>query len=83
MKTTEEYVKADGVYCPVCGSGNLECGPVQIDNEGAYQPVVCNNCFSSWVDTYKLSGYTEMDECTPPLEEDDTDHRKYDQPIYA
>lgn len=59
--TDEEYVAADGVKCPFCGSEEIEGGPVEIDC-GANQEVTCLKCERRWFDSYELTGFFTTDE---------------------
>ena len=57
--TSEEYVRIRGVRCPFCGSGDGITGEhIEVDAGGAYQDVWCASCGKSWVDEYKLVGYS-------------------------
>lgn len=58
--STEEYVDEPG-RCPHCRGDNIEGGFVNIDNGTASQPISCNDCDATWVDTYTLTGYTELE----------------------
>lgn len=60
--TSKEYAKQGGVRCPVCRSANIEGDRVEIDDSGAWQAVDCADCGAAWIDTYKLTGYTNLTE---------------------
>lgn len=44
----------DSVHCPVCGSGDISGGFVEVVDDEAYQPVDCLACSSSWRDVYRF-----------------------------
>ena len=52
----DNYTKVGGAICPSCHSNDIEGGNVDIDNWGAWQPVSCLSCGSTWTDIYKLTG---------------------------
>lgn len=48
-------------HCPYCGSEN--CGApneIQLDEDEAYQIVVCDNCERSWKDVYLFTHIEEI-----------------------
>lgn len=55
--TQKKYIETGGAFCPFCESPNIEGGAVEIDLGGAYQPMFCSDCESSWEDKYNLVGY--------------------------
>lgn len=56
----ERYLKAGGAICPHCGSKNIEAtDSLDVDGDGAIQPVTCHRCRRSWTDVYKLIGVLE------------------------
>ena len=59
-----EYVIAGGVMCPHCDNKTPEGGSVDIDAGTAFQNMFCYECGASWVDEYKLTGYTNLETAT-------------------
>jgi hypothetical protein len=55
-----EYVQKLGLCCPVCDSDAIKGGSVEINAGCGTQEVDCDNCQSTWVDTYTLDGFTEL-----------------------
>ena len=45
----------DSVHCPVCGSGDISGGFVEVWDDEAHQSVDCSACGSSWFDVYVLA----------------------------
>lgn len=58
--TDEQYVAKGGCQCPVCGSGDISGGPVEVDAGTAWQEIFCSACQASWNDMYKLVGYGDL-----------------------
>ena len=63
-QSTRAYIKKHG-YCPFCGSGQIGGGSFDLECYPDQYPVVeqrveCLTCEKSWIDTYKLVGYTEF-----------------------
>ena len=58
----KSYVSQSGTICPYCNSNYIEGQSVQIDDNGAYQVVICNNCDKSWTDQYTLTNMVENNE---------------------
>lgn len=59
--TPEQYVSEGGARCPNCRSQDLEGGSVDILDGAACQQVGCNDCDATWIDTYRLDKYEELD----------------------
>ena len=59
VMNSKEYVENLGSECPYCGSTQLVGGTVEVHHARAYQPIDCVDCKRSWVDVYKLIGYSE------------------------
>ena len=59
--TDAEYVAALGTNCPVCQSTRFDGRPVEIDGATASQAIRCRTCGARWIDTYTLTGYTDLD----------------------
>lgn len=55
------YLKNNGQNCPVCYGTNITGTEVEVNNGTATQNMFCGDCESSWLDTYKLIHYTELD----------------------
>lgn len=74
----EQYVAKKGLYCPVCGSGQLDGGAFTVDAGEAFQEMGCNHCNSAWNDYYRLVGYGELEEGEIPeddeSEEEEAEH---------
>ena len=51
----EKYLKNSN-ECPVCDSGDIEGGRVEIDDSIAWQNMTCNDCGLQWTDLYTLKG---------------------------
>jgi len=62
MKTDKEYVNDSGQHCPNCDSAEIEGGNIEVDGQCAWQPVTCNECNSTWNDTFQLTGFAEFEE---------------------
>jgi transcription elongation factor Elf1 len=54
------YIANSGVACPLCHSGDVTGGHIQIDGGIAWQEIDCGNCNASWTDIYKLTGYENL-----------------------
>ena len=63
-----EYV-ANPDVCPVCGSATAASGAVDVDINFASQTAWCTECRASWINVYKLIGYTDpCDDDGEPIE---------------
>lgn len=62
MKSSEEYAASGFGHCPVCGSDEIQGGPVDVDGNQATQEVSCDACNSTWDDVYTLTGYRNLDD---------------------
>ena len=58
----KDYVEKGYAHCPVCKSGDISGGPVEVDCETAWQEVVCSNCNAVWHDIYTLSNVELQEE---------------------
>ncbi|KZX57968.1 hypothetical protein A3709_20365 [Halioglobus sp. HI00S01] len=58
--TEDEYGQRQGSVCPVCTSDQIEGGRIEVDGGGAWQPIACNHCGSTWDDDFKLTGYSRL-----------------------
>lgn len=59
---SKEYASQGGVYCPVCGSEDIEGYDTEFDIGMAWQNCTCAACKSEWTDTYTLTGYDNLEE---------------------
>lgn len=48
------YIKAGGIYCPYCGSEEIEGRIVEVDQGIARQEIRCVECRADWQDQYRL-----------------------------
>jgi hypothetical protein len=59
-KDQKKYVDSDGQRCPNCGSGDIakpwKTSPFDDDSR-----VECKNCQATWLPTYKLTGFAELE----------------------
>lgn len=54
-KQKQNYLDCGGVFCPFCGSGDIEASEsVNVDGGVGTQGVSCNICMEDWTDVYKL-----------------------------
>ena len=60
--TPEQYVEHDGNHCPVCSGVDFSGGAIEIAAGSATQEINCHECGASWVDTYTLTGYAELEQ---------------------
>ena len=55
--TDKAYVQAGGGICPFCTSTSITGEPIEVDGNGAFQNVSCEDCNGVWMDKYQLTGY--------------------------
>lgn len=56
--TTEQYAADERTICPCCHKeGDIKCAQIDIVDPKAFQQAHCPECESSWVDTYKRTGF--------------------------
>jgi len=55
MNHHEKYIECGGVFCPYCGSHDIEGDSFESDEYGVTQVVGCNECHEEWKDTYTLT----------------------------
>ena len=60
-KEIKQYLIADEPYCPYCKGKNLAYASIEIEGQGAYQQVTCNDCGRRWADSYQLVSLVEID----------------------
>ena len=57
-----EYVVTGGKHCPSCdGTTGMQSGSIDINLGLATQNMFCYECGASWVDNYRLIGYTGLE----------------------
>lgn len=57
--TGKQYVEADGMICPVCGSANMGYTH-DATHSDSLRNFTCYSCRATWRDTYKLTGFTDL-----------------------
>ena len=60
-KQKAEYLKAGGVCCPYCGSGDICGSHVEIEYACCFQNIRCSTCGKEWTDIYKLVNVEEVE----------------------
>lgn len=55
LEQLKAYAESNGARCPVCGSPDIEGGPIEIEAGVAWQDVMCHHCNTTWQDIYYLS----------------------------
>lgn len=60
--TDKKYTYHHGLQCPApgCRSEDLEGNEISIDGGVATQEMTCLECGASWMDVYKLVGYSNL-----------------------
>jgi transcription elongation factor Elf1 len=58
-KQKKAYLKCSH-KCLYCESDNITAGNVEVDDGVAIQRVICNNCYKSWNDIYRLVNVEEI-----------------------
>ena len=54
-KARRAYVRGGWGRCPFCGDGvNITGDHIEVDGNGCWQEVYCNNCGGHWIDIYRL-----------------------------
>lgn len=60
MKPSGEYKLANAA-CPICDSYNIaSVEAIEQDGDIAWQAIECRECEATWVDQYKLIGYSNL-----------------------
>jgi transcription elongation factor Elf1 len=57
--SNSKYLEHSSV-CPRCGGCDFEGDSIQVDNNIAWQSIMCNECGLSWVDEYTLTGISNV-----------------------
>jgi len=59
----KEYLEAEGMMCPHCGSDDLSWDAMEVSgfDGSSWQDVECNSCSKAWKDIYKLADIYEDD----------------------
>ena len=60
MPSLKEYLEAEGLKCPNCGSDNISAGDPEPDGLTAVSTVGCVDCGAVWEDVYKLVGFRDL-----------------------
>lgn len=71
VTSSKDHAQMGGSRCPRCTSTNIRGREFTADGKAGYQHVVCEECGAEWSDTYRLTGYSDLDEsnCSQPTEE--------------
>ena len=59
--SSTEYASQGGAACPVCHSRNISAGECTFEKGTAYAHVRCNSCPAEWTETYRLTGYSDLE----------------------
>ena len=57
-KQKQDYLK-HSTLCPYCGSNDISCIAIQVDNQSAWQDCECLSCNKSWTDIFTLTDIQE------------------------
>lgn len=60
IMSQEEYIKRNLCVCPACESDDLHSETMKPDGEGGTVKVICFNCNALWLDTYKFTGFINL-----------------------
>lgn len=58
---SDAYVEQLGQFCPCCGSEKIVTASATPSSTFIHVDVSCQECHSSWVETYSLTGYGEFE----------------------
>lgn len=58
MLSDAEYVAAGGNQCPHCRSTKLKADRPTVEGVEAYQDVECLDCKRTWVEVFRLIGWS-------------------------
>jgi hypothetical protein len=61
MLTQKEYLEANGMKCPNCGSDNISAEDPEPEGKTATSEVVCLSCEAVWTDIYHLVGFEKLE----------------------
>lgn len=62
-----DYAATGGESCPVCGSAELDKAPASWPEKGEISVWVgCDACRHTWTESYRLAGYTELEQSPSP-----------------
>ena len=54
------YLRMGGNICPNCDGDNITAERLQADGDVAWGNVSCTDCEATWVDQFKLIGFSEL-----------------------
>ena len=58
---TTTYVRHNGSICPSCKSTKIEAEHFEDGYDSTWRKVLCKECDARWAETYKLSGYKNLE----------------------
>ena len=59
--SSAEYVAKGGTDCPACHTGKGVAGSGTFEHGTAYVSVQCNACPAKWTETYRLTGFSDLE----------------------
>lgn len=51
----KHYINGNTNGCPICDSGSIEGGSIDVSGLNAYQAVYCLDCGAEWTDIYRMT----------------------------
>jgi transposase-like protein len=54
IKQKERQYLKNSTQCPICESGNMEGGSIDVNGTSAMQSILCLDCDAEWTDIYYL-----------------------------
>jgi hypothetical protein len=54
------YLRDPG-HCPFCFRSNITGDAIEVDGQGSFQEVICNDCNARWYDEYRLASIELID----------------------
>ena len=60
MLSLKQYLEAEGLKCPNCGSDNISAGDPEPDGLTAVSEVECLDCRAEWKDIYHLATFADL-----------------------
>ena len=60
MSSQKQYLEADGLKCPNCGSDNISADDPEPDGLTAISRVECLDCKAEWKDVYQLVTFADL-----------------------